>query len=179
MADGTHFLIKCTKGQPLECLLLRHGGGGDGGRDGAGADLRAGWLGRPREGRGLHRDAPTSEQKLTRSSVPRGDGDYQLVEWDGTSCGVWEVQREVDDRANSPEGEGGGLDGEEEDCRRGHVRPHIATTRHLGVVRPTSWPPPERTASENSTSPTFGEYPRAQRYAPGDRERSCKRCRPR
>jgi hypothetical protein len=27
---------------------------------------------------------------------------------------------------------------------------------------------------------TFGEYPsRAQRYAPGDRERSCKRCRPR
>jgi hypothetical protein len=129
--------------------------------------------------KGLHRDAPTSKQKLHDRQCPGGDGDYQLVEWDGTSCSVWEVQREVYARANSPEGEGGGVDGEVGDCRRVHVRPHMATTRHLGVVRPNSWPRPGRTTSENSISPTFGEYPRAQRYAPGDRERSCKRCRPR
>jgi pimeloyl-ACP methyl ester carboxylesterase len=76
------------------------------------------------------RDAPTSKQKLHDRQCPGGDGDYQLVEWDGTSCSVWEVQREVCARVTSPEGEGGGVDGEEGDCRRVHVRPHMATTRH-------------------------------------------------
>jgi hypothetical protein len=94
---------------------------------------------------------------FTIVSAPGGDGDYQLVEWDGTSCGVWEVQREVDARANSFGGEGGGVDGEEGDCRRVHVRAHMATTRQAGVVRPTGWPRPERTTSENSTSGHFGE----------------------
>ena len=125
---------------------------------------------------------PPEQGSFTVVTTAQGDedGKYWWVEWEGSSsCGVWEVQRQVESGVNFPESEGGGLNGEEGDCRRGNVRPHMATTRHLGVVRPTSWPPPERTTSENSTSPTFGEYPRAQRYAPCDRERSCKRCRPR
>jgi hypothetical protein len=38
---------------------------------------------------------------------------------------------------------------------------------------------PRLRTPENFPPPTFGEYPRAQRYAPGDREHSCKLCRPR
>jgi hypothetical protein len=45
----------------------------------------------------------------------RGDEDYQRVEWDGSSCGVWEVQREGEPRVKSPRPEGD-IIGEVGDC---------------------------------------------------------------
>ena len=83
------------------------------------------------------------------------DGDYLWVEWEGSSCGVWEVQRGGALRVNSPEAEGG-VNGEEGDCRGVRVRPHLASTRHPGVDRLTGEHRPQPT-SGNLPSPTLGE----------------------
>jgi hypothetical protein len=84
--------------------------------------------------------------------VASGDGDeaYRWVEWDA-SCSVWDVQSEGDIvEVNSPEAEGA-ITGEAKDCRGGHLRAHIATTRQPGAVRPTGGHRAEST-SENPPS---------------------------
>jgi hypothetical protein len=81
------------------------------------------------------------------------DGKYRWVEWEGSSsCGVWEVRREVESGVNPPESEGGGVIGEEGDCEGVRTRPHLATTRRPGVDSPTGSHRPDPTTSENSAS---------------------------
>lgn len=74
-----------------------------------------------------------------------GEGEaYQRVEWDASSCGVRGVQRESESsvvEANFFS------EAEAEKCRV-HIRPHLATTRQPGVVRPTGGHRPEPTTSE-------------------------------
>jgi hypothetical protein len=99
---------------------------------------------------------PPEQGSFTVVSAQGDDGNYQWVEWEGSSCGVWEVRREVEPRVNSPESEGG-VNGEEGDCKGVRIKPHLASTRHRGVDRPTGGHRPEPTTSENSPSRHLGE----------------------
>ena len=77
-------------------------------------------------------EARPSAQGSFTIVATQGNGDYQRVEWDGSSCGVWEVKREGEPRVKSS-GSEGGIIGEVGDCRGVHIRPHVATTRQPGV----------------------------------------------
>ena len=75
-----------------------------------------------------------AQESFTIATAQGGNGKYRLVEWEGSSsCGVWEVQREVESRVNSPESEGGVI-GEEGDCKGVCIRLHLATTRHRTLI---------------------------------------------
>jgi len=85
---------------------------------------------------------PTATAQESFHIVRSDDGGeaYRWVEWAGSSsCSVvWKVRRATDIvEANSSsfsESEPGGIIGEaEEDYRRGHIRPHLATSRALGL----------------------------------------------
>jgi hypothetical protein len=100
---------------------------------------------------------PEQESFTVVTAQGDDDGKYWWVEWEGSSsCGVWEVRREVESRVNSPESKGGVI-GEEGDCEGVRTRPLLATTRHPGVDRPTGSHRPEPTTSENSPSKHFSE----------------------
>ena len=74
---------------------------------------------------------------------------HRWVEGEGTSCDVWEIQREVELRVKPLEADGG-VNGVEGDCRGVRVRPHLATTRHPGV---------DRKPGEHRPQPTSGNFP--------------------